>query len=131
MNKKTNTQTWAIPEAPKSLDNNFDSSLGSMDAISTCYDSLLEYECVPYSRESEILKENISYNPKVTGGFVMKGNLAESWDLHKDLNKVTFRIRKGVKSHWGNELSAEDVKWSWERKLALGGIGGFFASISE
>ena len=129
MVKKTNTQTWAIPATPISLDNNFDSSLGSMDAISTCYDSLLEYEYIPYSNSSDVLKENIEYNSKITGGFALKGLLAESWDLHKDLNKITFKIRKGVKSHWGNELTAKDIKWSWDRKLAIGGIGEYFASL--
>ena len=45
------------------------------------------------------------------------------------MKTITFKLREGVKSHWGNELTAKDVKWSWVRKLELGGIGGFFASI--
>ncbi len=45
------------------------------------------------------------------------------------MKNITFKIREGVVSHWGNELTAKDIKWSWERKLKLGGIGGFFASI--
>ncbi|PPR77087.1 MAG: putative D,D-dipeptide-binding periplasmic protein DdpA [Alphaproteobacteria bacterium MarineAlpha2_Bin1] len=45
------------------------------------------------------------------------------------MKNITFKLREGVKSHWGNELSANDIKWSWVRKLELGGIGGFFASI--
>ena len=41
------------------------------------------------------------------------------------MKTITFKLREGVKSHWGNELTAKDVKWSWLRKLELGGIGGF------
>ena len=33
-----------------------------------------------------------------------------------------------MKSNWGNELTAEDVVWTWHRKLELGAIGGFFAN---
>ena len=74
-------------------------------------------------------EEKISFDSNILGGCRMTGKLAESWDLHQDLHTVTFKLRQGVRSHWGNELTAEDVKWSWERKLALGAIGGFFASI--
>ena len=36
--------------------------------------------------------------------------------------------RQGIKSNWGNELTADDVKWSWDRKFELGAIGAFFLS---
>ncbi len=127
--KKNNIQTWASPSVPKSLDNNFDSSLGTLDAISSCYDGLLEYEYIPDLNNNSILRENISYNPNEIGGFKLKGKLAESWQLHRSMKTVTFKLKEGVISHWGNELTSKDIKWSWERKLAIGGIGGFFASI--
>jgi peptide/nickel transport system substrate-binding protein len=37
-------------------------------------------------------------------------------------------LRQGIKSNWGNELTAEDVKWTWDRKFALGALGAFFLS---
>jgi ABC-type dipeptide transport system, periplasmic component len=122
-------QTWAVPLAPKSLDNNFDSSLGSLDAISSCYDSLVEYEGISDKTNSHILRENIKFHKSEPGGFKLVGKLAKSWALHSNMQTITFNLREGVKSHWGNELKAYDVKWSWERKLILGGIGGFFASL--
>ena len=41
---------------------------------------------------------------------------------------IRFQLRQGVKSNWGNELTAEDVKWTWDRKFALGAIGAFYLS---
>jgi peptide/nickel transport system substrate-binding protein len=41
--------------------------------------------------------------------------LAESWSPNKDGSVWTFKIRKGVKFHNGNEMTAEDVVASIER----------------
>ena len=51
----------------------------------------------------------------------MKGKLAESWELDPSGKRAVFKLREGVKSNWGNELTAEDVKWTWDRKFGLGG----------
>ena len=41
-----------------------------------------------------------------------------------------FKLREGVKSNWGNELTAEDVKWTWDRAFALGALGAFYTAVS-
>ena len=48
--------------------------------------------------------------------------LAESWEPNDDLTEWTFKIRKGVTWHNGEELTAEHVKWNVDRWLdpALG-----------
>lgn len=43
--------------------------------------------------------------------------LAEYWEISPDHKKYIFYIRKGVKFHHGRELTAEDVKFSFERLL--------------
>ena len=43
--------------------------------------------------------------------------LAEYWEMSPDHKKYTFYLRKGVKFHHGRELTAEDVKFSFERLL--------------
>lgn len=43
--------------------------------------------------------------------------LAEYWSISADGTKYKFYLRKGVKFHHGNELTAADVKFSLERIL--------------
>jgi len=52
-----------------------------------------------------------------------EGLLAESWEISADGLTVTWHLRKGVKFHSGREMTAEDVKWSWQRaaKIQKGG----------
>jgi peptide/nickel transport system substrate-binding protein len=42
-------------------------------------------------------------------------SLAESWSESKDHLTYTFVLRKGVKFHNGDPVTAEDVKFSWDR----------------
>jgi peptide/nickel transport system substrate-binding protein len=46
--------------------------------------------------------------------------VAESWSVSEDGLVWTFKIRKGIKFHSGNELTAEDVAFSMERLLTIG-----------
>ena len=43
--------------------------------------------------------------------------LAQSWTVSTDGKTYTFRLRPGVRFHDGQELTAEDVKWSVEYAL--------------
>lgn len=45
----------------------------------------------------------------------LQPNLAESWTVSEDGLTFTFKIKKGVKFHSGREMTAEDVKYSWDR----------------
>jgi peptide/nickel transport system substrate-binding protein len=55
--------------------------------------------------------------PSSTGAIEPK--LAESWTITPNGLAYTFNLRRGVKFHDGTELTAEDVKFSLERVLAL------------
>ena len=46
-----------------------------------------------------------------------KPNLAESWNFDTENMTVTFNLKKGVKFHNGDEFTAEDVLYSFERAL--------------
>ena len=43
--------------------------------------------------------------------------LAESWEQSDDGLTWTFHLRQGVKFSNGREMTADDVKWSWERLI--------------
>jgi peptide/nickel transport system substrate-binding protein len=53
-------------------------------------------------------------------GNIMTPSLAESWSLAKDGVTYDFVIRKGVKFHTGDPVTAEDVKFSFERYRGSG-----------
>lgn len=48
------------------------------------------------------------------------GHVAEKWEVSKDGLIWTFHIRQGIKFHDGSELTANDVKFSMDRLLAMG-----------
>ncbi|MDR9757987.1 MAG: ABC transporter substrate-binding protein [Thermoanaerobacterales bacterium] len=54
----------------------------------------------------------LSYNP--TDGSV-QGVLADKWEVDGSGRVYTFVLRKGLRFHHGEELTARDVKFSWER----------------
>lgn len=55
----------------------------------------------------------------------LEPELAEKWEVAKDGMSVTFKLRKGAKFHDGTPVTAKDVKWSYDRALAMGGFPTF------
>ncbi|OKY77510.1 MAG: ABC-type transport system, periplasmic component [Candidatus Methanohalarchaeum thermophilum] len=51
--------------------------------------------------------------------------LAKDWEANKDTTKYTLPLREGVKFQNGNEMLAEDVKFSLERAINLEGKPAF------
>lgn len=43
--------------------------------------------------------------------------LAESWKISPDGKEYTFNLRRGVKFHNGDEMTAEDIKWAVDFSL--------------
>jgi peptide/nickel transport system substrate-binding protein len=56
---------------------------------------------------------------------VLKPELAERWEIAKDGSYVDFFLKKDATFHDGSKVTAEDVKWSFERALAIGGFPTF------
>ncbi|MCB1994024.1 MAG: ABC transporter substrate-binding protein [Geminicoccaceae bacterium] len=124
------TMVIAAPATPQSLDCNFDVSLGTFEAIGALYDGLLGFEKIPDPGVPDARREDISFHPELPGGVNMVGKLAESWELDPSGTRVVFKLREGVMSNWGNELTAEDVRWTWNRAFELGALGAFYTAVS-
>ena len=58
---------------------------------------------------------NFDYN-------TLEGELAESWQIAPDGMSVVFKLKPDVKFWDGAPITAEDVRWSLERAIALGGF---------
>ena len=124
------TMVIAAPATPQSLDCEYDVSLGTFEAVAALYDGLVEFEKMPDASVPTAQREDTAYYADKSGGVNMKGKLAESWELQPDGKRIVFKLREGVMSNWGNELTAEDVKWTWDRKFGLAAIGGFYTKVS-
>src|SRR3984893_2611478 len=122
------TLVIAAPATPQSLDCNFDVSLGAFEAIAALYDNLLEFTKIPDPQQPSAFREDIADHSELPAGLAVQGKLAQSFELDPAGKFIRFQLREGVKSNWGNELTAEDVKWTWDRKFALGALGAFFLS---
>src|SRR5215470_10349337 len=76
--------------------------------------------------QSRLVK--VKAGPSVKPGtYPVEGDLAESWSQPSDTTWI-FKLRKGVRWHPkppvnGRELTAEDVKYTYDRFLALKGNG--------
>lgn len=63
-----------------------------------------------------------------------EGRLAESWSHDPARREWTFRLRRGVRSCFGNELTAADVVYTFARAKSVSGaapIGWFLASSAS
>jgi len=67
--------------------------------------------------------------------FDLKNNivpsLAESWTISSDGLHYTLRLRRGVKFHNGQEMMADDVKWSAEYVMMPENASTGFATMSD
>lgn len=57
--------------------------------------------------------------------------LAESWEAAPDNSWVTFKLRADATFHDGSPVTAQDVKWSLERAVAVGGFPAIQMGASE
>src|ERR1700722_20279609 len=122
------TLVIAAPATPQSLDCNFDGSLGTIDVIAALYDDPLAFKKIFDPRLPGVLREDIADYPNLPAGLNVEVKLAQSFELDPAGKFIRLRLRQGVKSNWGNELTADDVKWTWDRKFGLGAIGAFYLS---
>jgi peptide/nickel transport system substrate-binding protein len=85
----------ALAGDPPSLDMHQEQTFMVTIPLSPCYNTLVQFDPHEY--------------PKVVG------DLAESWQVSDDHLTYTFMLHEGVQFHDGSELTAADVKASWDK----------------
>ncbi len=63
--------------------------------------------------------------------FEINPELALSWDVDDAGTTYTFKIREGVTFHNGDEMTAQSVKWSFERFKADGAGRALFGNVES
>jgi peptide/nickel transport system substrate-binding protein len=111
----------AVSATPVSLDPEFGASLESWELPVFIYEYLL---CYNFKKDAEGVGQpqfEPPYEPR----------LAERVESSNGGKTLTFHLRKGVKSEFGNEFTAADVKWSWDRTFALNTAGMWMMKSSS
>jgi len=76
-----------------------------------CYDRLISFGT------KQMPDGSLSYDYSV-----LEPDLAESWETSPDGNSIVFKLRKDAVFSDGSPVTAEDVKWSLDRTVSLGGF---------
>ena len=58
-------------------------------------------------------------------------HLAESWTVSKDGKSYVFKLKRGVKSPFGTELTAEDIVWTYEKSATQKRTGQFMRTAAR
>jgi peptide/nickel transport system substrate-binding protein len=111
----------AVSATPVSLDPEYGASLESWELPVFIYEYLLCYYFKKGADGVGLPQFEPPYEPR----------LAEKVDVSSDGKTLTFHLRKGVKSEYGNEFTAADVKWSWDRTFALNTAGMWMMKSSS
>ncbi|MBM0126278.1 ABC transporter substrate-binding protein [Pimelobacter simplex] len=70
----------------------------------------------------------VDYDPDGT----LQGRLATEWTVSEDARSVTFTLREGAKFHDGAPVTAEDVKYTFDRAKSLGvGVAQFLSDYAS
>lgn len=88
---------FPVPSEPPSYDGHREETFGLIHPIAPFYNTLLRVD------------------PNDKSGTKPAPSLAESWTASADGKTYTFKLRRGVKFHDGSEMTARDVKASYDK----------------
>ncbi|MCD6042970.1 MAG: hypothetical protein K0R40_2573 [Burkholderiales bacterium] len=88
---------FPVPSEPPSYDGHREETFGLIHPVAPFYNTLLRVD------------------PNDRSGTKPYPSIAESWTVSPDGKTYTFKIRRGVKFHDGSDLSARDVKASYDK----------------
>src|SRR6266498_2183425 len=89
--------TFVVPAEPPSYDAHREETFAVVHPAAPHYNTLLRVD--PFDKSATRIV----------------GDLAEAWSVSKDGRTYTFTLRRGVRFHDGSELTARDVKASYDK----------------
>ena len=112
------TLLLAAPYTPEGFDGDA-LRPGTQETVTQVYEGLTRY--------AEVERDGRTF----LNGKQIEGHLAESWTTSEDGKRWVLTLREGVKSPYGNELSAADVEWGWAKSMAQKRTGAFIARAAN
>lgn len=112
-----------VPALPVTLDSMFAPGQESVEAIVNLYDNTLCY------RTSEG-PDGFEAADVATGEDAMEGCLLDKVEASEDGKTYTLHVRPGVKDADGDVLTAEDVKWSFDRSFGTKAVGAYIMGVA-
>ncbi|MBN8872147.1 MAG: ABC transporter substrate-binding protein [Rhodospirillales bacterium] len=116
--QQTRTMLLAAPGTPEGFDGDA-LRPGTQETVTQIYEGLTRYARVERNGRTYLDPNRI------------EGHLAESWKPSEDGLRWVFTLRSGVKSPFGNELTAADVEWGWQKSFAQKRTGAFIAGVAN
>jgi peptide/nickel transport system substrate-binding protein len=117
---ETSTLIVAVPANIEQLDPNYGiTSVTAMTVVANTYDQLTEYETY-MSEDGYLLDDTES----------ILGAVAESYEISPDGMDVTYHIRQGLTFHDGTPLTAEAVKFTFDRIVESEGVGYYYVDMA-
>lgn len=113
------TFIFAYTATPASFDTD-NWQAGMLESAVNVYENLTKHSIVTDASGREVL-DSANVEP----------HMATSWDIRDGGRVITFKIRKGVKSPFGNELSAHDVAHSWAMAADRKKTGNFMRTVGR
>lgn len=95
----------------KNPDTFIQATIADIDSLDPAYG----YDRASHEQVQAIYEPLIYYNGESTTSYVPV--LATEWTISEDGKTYRFKIRKGVKFHNGNDLTPEDVEYTFERGM--------------
>ncbi|MBM3350065.1 MAG: hypothetical protein FJY58_10290, partial [Betaproteobacteria bacterium] len=109
----------ATPATPTGFDREFNVTTGDLEQSSNLATPMLTWDTAPAFGIDSNWKVYEQDAKKIAPG------LAESWSLDNDGKKLILKLRQGLISNHGNELTADDAVWTYNRVHALKGASSF------
>lgn len=118
----------AVPTTPPGIDIDLHSQAQTWEIMANTYDTSAWWKKVPYPY-GDAGDKGVTY-PEFKRSS-LEPRLFESWRLSDDAKTATFKIRKGIKSYYGNEFTTKDIQWRIERLFGLKAVGTFLALTQD